>query len=175
MCRLSLVVVRGGYSSLWCPGFSLRWVLLWNRSSGFSSFGSWALERRLGSWGSWALERRFSSSCAGASLFHSMRHHPRPGIEPMPPASAGGFSSAEPPGPSLVLSFGVRSAGVGGVESGQQMEGKPFSYQLPGLRQRRSWLHPGHWLVRLHFDCYYPHLGAGNSTHALPCPNQCHL
>ena len=168
---------------MWCVGVTLHCgaqASLWGGFScgalarGFSSFGSWALELRLGSWGSWALEHRLSS-CAWASLFHSMRHHPRPGIEPMPPASAGGFSSAEPPGPSLVLSFGVRSAGVGGVESGQQMEGEPFSYQLPGLRQRRSWLHPRHWLVRLHFDCYYPHLGAGNSTHALPCPNQCHL
>ena len=163
------VTLHCGAQASLCGGFSCG-----AQAQGFSSFGSWALERRLGSWGSWALEHRLSS-CAWASLFHSMQHHPRPGIEPMPPASAGGFSSAEPPGPTLVLSFGVRSAGVGGVESGQQMEGEPFSYQLPGLRQRHSWLHPRHWLVRLHFDCYYPHLGAGNSTHALPCPNQCHL
>ena len=26
--RLSLVVASGGYSSLWCLGFSLRWLLL---------------------------------------------------------------------------------------------------------------------------------------------------
>ena len=42
-CRLSLVAASRGYSSLWCMGFSLRWLLL------FPSVGS----RRMGcsSWG----------------------------------------------------------------------------------------------------------------------------
>ena len=44
--RLSLVVVSGGYSSLWCAGFSLRWLLLLqstgSRHTGFSSCGMWA-------------------------------------------------------------------------------------------------------------------------------------
>ena len=36
VCRLSLVVASGGYSSLQCEGFSLRWLLvaehgLWTR------------------------------------------------------------------------------------------------------------------------------------------------
>ena len=43
---LSLVVVSGGYSSLWYLGFSLWWLLLlWNissKSTGFSSCGMWA-------------------------------------------------------------------------------------------------------------------------------------
>ena len=43
---LSLVVVSGGYSSLQCPGFSLRWLLLLrstgSRRVGFSSCGAWA-------------------------------------------------------------------------------------------------------------------------------------
>ena len=42
----SLVVVSGGYSSLRCAGFPLRWLLLlWNTGSrhmGFSSCGAWA-------------------------------------------------------------------------------------------------------------------------------------
>ena len=38
-CRLSLVVVSGGYSSLRCAGFSLRWLLLL-RSTGLWSAGS---------------------------------------------------------------------------------------------------------------------------------------
>ena len=47
---LSLAAASGGYSSLRCAGFSLRWLLLlW--STGFSSCGSWALERRLSSCG----------------------------------------------------------------------------------------------------------------------------
>ena len=44
--RLSLVVVSGGYSSLQCAGFSLRWLLLLRstgpRHVGFSSCGTWA-------------------------------------------------------------------------------------------------------------------------------------
>ena len=52
---LFLVAASGGYSSLWCAGFSLRWLLLLqstgSRRAGFSSCGSWALERRLSSCG----------------------------------------------------------------------------------------------------------------------------
>ena len=55
---LSLVVVSGGYSSLRCAGFSLRWLLLLrstgSRWVGFSSCGSRALECRLISCGTWA-------------------------------------------------------------------------------------------------------------------------
>ena len=54
-CGLSLVVVSRGYSLLRCAGFSWRWLLLlWSTGSkyaGFSSCGSWALERRLSSCG----------------------------------------------------------------------------------------------------------------------------
>ena len=43
---LSLVAVSGGYSSLWCAGFSLQWLLLLrsmgSRRAGFSSCGTWA-------------------------------------------------------------------------------------------------------------------------------------
>ena len=45
-CRLSLVVASGGYSSLWCTGSSLQWLLLLqsmsSRCMGFSSCGTWA-------------------------------------------------------------------------------------------------------------------------------------
>ena len=62
---LSLVAASGGYSSLWCAGFSLRWLLLLrstgSRCAGFSSCGSQALERRFSSCGSRALELRLSS------------------------------------------------------------------------------------------------------------------
>ena len=49
---LSLVAASGGYSSLWYAGFSLQST--GSRHSGFSSFGSWALERRLSSCGAQA-------------------------------------------------------------------------------------------------------------------------
>ena len=43
---LSLVAASGGYSSLQCTGFSLRWLLLLqstsSRHAGFSSCGAWA-------------------------------------------------------------------------------------------------------------------------------------
>ena len=43
-CGLSLVAVSGGYSSLWCTGFSLQWLLLLqstgSRRMGFSSCGT---------------------------------------------------------------------------------------------------------------------------------------
>ena len=39
----SLVAASGGYSSLWCAGFSLQWLLLLqstgSRQAGFSSCG----------------------------------------------------------------------------------------------------------------------------------------
>ena len=45
-CGLSLVVESRGYSSLWCAGFSLGWLLLLqsmgSRCMGFSSCGTWA-------------------------------------------------------------------------------------------------------------------------------------
>ena len=46
MHGLSLVVASGGYSSLWCAGFSLQGLLLLrsmgSRRTGFSSCGRWA-------------------------------------------------------------------------------------------------------------------------------------
>ena len=46
--------VIGGYSSLQCAGFSLRWLFTGSRRAGFSSCGSRALERRFSSCGEWA-------------------------------------------------------------------------------------------------------------------------
>ena len=60
MCRLSLVAVSGGYSSLWCTGFSLL------RSMGSRCAGSVVVARGLSSCGSRALEHRLSSCGAGA-------------------------------------------------------------------------------------------------------------
>ena len=87
---LSLVVVSGGYSSLRCAGFSLRWLLLLrstgSRRVGFSSCGSRTLERSLSSCGS------------RAQLLHGMWDLPRPGLEPVSPAFAGRFLTTAPPG-----------------------------------------------------------------------------
>ena len=84
---------RGGYSSLRCAGFSL---LLQGTgpgdrasaaaASGLSSCGPPALEGSLSNCGSWA-----------QSLW-GICGLPKVGIEPMSPASAGGFSTTVPPG-----------------------------------------------------------------------------
>ena len=45
--------------------------------------------------------RRLSSCGSRAQLLHGMWDLPRPGLEPVPPALAGGFSTAAPPGKPL--------------------------------------------------------------------------
>ena len=91
-CGLSLVVASGGYSSLRCTGFLLRWLLLLqstgSRRTGFSSCSSRALGCRLRSCG------------AKAYLLCGMWGLPRPGLEPVSPALAGRFLTAAPPGKS---------------------------------------------------------------------------
>ena len=71
MHGLSLVAVSGGYSSLWCVGFSLRWLLLLqstgSRRVGFSSCGAWAsvvVARGLQSTGSVVVAHGLSYSVA---------------------------------------------------------------------------------------------------------------
>ena len=71
-------------------GFSLWWLLLL-RSTGSRHTG-------FGSCGSRALECRLSSCGAGASLLRGLWDLPRPGLEPMSPALAGGFLTTAPPG-----------------------------------------------------------------------------
>ena len=87
---LSLVAVSRGYSLLWCEGFSLEWLLLlWStgsRRGGFRSCGSRAPEHRISNCG------------ARAYLLRDMWDLPGPGLEPVSPASAGGFSTTAPPG-----------------------------------------------------------------------------
>ena len=97
MCGLSLVAASGGYSLLRCAGFSLRWLLLLrstgSRHVGFSSCGSRALEHRL-------------SSCGTqAELLRGMWNLPRPGLEPVSPALAGGFLTTAPSGKPLLQDF----------------------------------------------------------------------
>ena len=94
VCGLSLVVASGGYTSSWCTDF-LRWLLLRStgcRHAGFGSCGTRAQQL-------WfvGLECRLSSCGAWAQLLHGMWDLPRPGIQPMSPALAGGFLTTMPP------------------------------------------------------------------------------
>ena len=56
----------------------------------------------LSSRSAWALEHRLSSCSAQASLLHGTWGRPTWGVEPVFPALAGGFITAEPPGKLLV-------------------------------------------------------------------------
>ena len=67
-----------------CYGFSCCGRSTGSRCSGFSSCSSVALEQGLCSYGVWA------------QVLCSMWHLPRPGIEPMSPALAGGFLAPVP-------------------------------------------------------------------------------
>ena len=96
-CRLPLVAASGGYSSLRCTGFSLRWLLLL-RSMGSRHASSVVVAHGLNSCGTWALERRLSSCDARAQLLSGMWDPPGPGLEPVSPALAGGFLTTAPPG-----------------------------------------------------------------------------
>ena len=66
-----------GHSSSWCVGLSLSRPLI--------------VEHRLRT-------RRLSSCGSQAQLLRGMWDLPRPGLEPMSPALAGGFSTTAPPG-----------------------------------------------------------------------------
>ena len=110
---------EGGYSSLRCTGFSLRWLLLlWSMgsSSGLqqlkhagsvvvahrpqSARASVVAARGLSSCGLQALECRLSSCGARAQLLRSMWDLPGPGLKPVSPALTGGFLTIAPPGKS---------------------------------------------------------------------------
>ena len=75
---------------------------------GARALGSWAsvvAVRGLSSCGSWALEHRLSSCDARAQLLRGMWDLPGPGIKPVSPALAGGFSTTVPPGKPQLISF----------------------------------------------------------------------
>ena len=101
---LSLVAASRGYSSLRCPSFSLRWLLLL-RTRALGTQASVAVTRGLSCCGSRALEQRLSSCGAWAQLLHGMWDLPGPGLEPMSPALAVGFLTTAPPGKSLAGLF----------------------------------------------------------------------
>ena len=87
---LSLAVASRGCSSLWCAGFSLRWLLLLE-STGCRHAGSVIVVHGLSSCGARSVERRLSSCGARTQLLRGMWDLPGPGLEPVSPALAGGF------------------------------------------------------------------------------------
>ena len=84
-CGLSLVAASGGYSLLWCTGFSLCWLLLlWSPGSRHMN--------------SVLVAHGLESSVSVVVVVHHMWDLPGPEIEPVPPALAGGFLTTGPLG-----------------------------------------------------------------------------
>ena len=100
---LSLVVASGGYSSLRCVGFSLRWLLLLqgtgSRRTGFSSCGTWAQQL-------WLTGCRAQAQQLWRTGLVAPRHvgsSPTRAQTHMYPALAGGFLTTASLGKSRVL------------------------------------------------------------------------
>ena len=65
--------------------------------------------------------RRLSNCGSRAQLLHGMWDLPRPGLEPVPPALAGRFSTTAPPGKPLQVIFNT-SFRTTGLEVSEQLE-----------------------------------------------------
>ena len=96
-----------------CSEWGLLFVARASHCGGFFCCTAWALgawasvvvAHGLSSCGSQALERRFSSCGARAYLLCGMWDLLGPGLEPAPPALAGGFLTTAPPGKSQACIF----------------------------------------------------------------------
>ena len=116
------LLLQTGFIQLRRVGATLRCGAQVSHCGGFSCCGAWALgargsvvvAHRLRSCGSRALELRLSSCGARAQLLRGMWDLPRPGLEPMSPALAGGFLITVPPGkPSNVfMKFSIISIAI---------------------------------------------------------------
>ena len=87
------------------PGYSFSLCTINAVLSLVTSFSAVCVFRLFYFWLRWVfilLHAGFSSCDARAYLPHGMWDIPRPGIEPMSPALAGGFLTTEPPGKSSV-------------------------------------------------------------------------
>ena len=89
--RAAVTLCCGAWASH-CGGFSCC------RAQALGLRASVVVACRLSSCGSWAIECRFSSCGAQTQLLVGMWDLPRPGLEPVSPALAGGFLTAVPPG-----------------------------------------------------------------------------
>ena len=86
------------YLYLFLAALGLRWGVRASHCSGFFCAEHGSRHTGFSRCGSWALERRLSSCGAQAELLRGMWELPRPEIEPVSPALAGGFLTTAPPG-----------------------------------------------------------------------------
>ena len=71
----------------------------------FVVVASLVAEHALGAWASVFMVRRLSCCGAQAQLLRSIWDPPRPGLEPLCPALAGGFLTTVPPGKPHILAI----------------------------------------------------------------------
>ena len=108
------LLLHAGFLQLWRAGATLHCGAWASHCRGFSCCGARALGVRVvvsthnfSSCGSRVLERRLSSCGTRAYLLCGMWDLPRPGLEPVSPALAGGFLTTAPPGkPSILVLIG---------------------------------------------------------------------
>ena len=82
---------------------------------------------------SWAAGNRFSSCGSQAQLLHSMWDPLRSGIDPMPPALAAEFFTAEPPGETPGFFVGCTACGILVLRLASiALEARVVTTQLPG-------------------------------------------
>ena len=121
---LSPVAASGGHSSSWCAGLSLSRPLLSQSTS----------SRRAGS----VVVAHGLSSCGSqAQLLRGMWDLPRPGLEPMSPASAGRLSTTAPPGKPLNVSHPTTKACFFRWEIDEASE--PQCLLLSRVREHITW------------------------------------
>ena len=145
--NLFILAVLGLRCCAWafsnCSKQELLFIGVWaSHCGGFSccrarALGAWAsvvVACGLSSCGSRALEHRFSSCGARAQLLRGMWDPPRPGIEPVFPALAGGFSTTAPPGKPL-SSF--QALVIVFLLSGLQMRSSKLGIKVMGFRNRQ--------------------------------------
>ena len=90
-----------GFLQLWRAGATLHCSVRASHCGGLSCCGAQAL----GAWASVVVAHRLSGCGTWAQLLHGMWDLPRPGIEPVSPALAGGFLTTAPPGKSPSTTF----------------------------------------------------------------------
>ena len=101
----SLVPASGGYSLVAVLRLLIEVASLVGEQGLQDEWASVVAACGLSSRGSQALEHRLSSCGARAQLLRPRWDLPDPGIEPVSPASAGGFFTTEPPGNPLKYSL----------------------------------------------------------------------
>ena len=136
--ELSLFLKKLVYLFLAALGLHCRrdfssWDVQASRRGGTSCCGAWPL----GALASAVAGLRLSSCATRAWLLRGLGNLPGPGIEPMSPASAGGFLSTVPPGQSLQLQTSFERRALELEPRTQHPESRTLPRQIQTREPRR--------------------------------------